>query len=962
LTQDGHSTPLAWVQDGRMLLIGRPGQLADRQQRSELWTFSLGDGTERRVSENAAYPAVSGSQVAYLRFIDRGHWAVAVTDLTAVKTPISLGQASPHMPPRWVGTDVLYLHPSGQVSTSGQPGLHPLPVQTSVPQLRARLSPDGRYVAATDGQRLSALGADGQFAIAHAGQIWGFAWSPDGARLAYVRSDSGPMPELWIWDASSGRSRMLLRGESEHFGLPAWSPDGRTLALARHPTGNGYNAAGDIWLVDADGAGLYPLARTIADERAPCWSPDGRALAFALNGDVWIADLHAHGLDAALVAASGGGRINLPSLGERSDAGEVAPLGLTAPLTIRVKHDGVGNTCRPVPDGQVDVFDFEAYLKRVVPYEISPSWPTEALKAQAVAARTYAWRKLIDRRAQNPDPGYDVWDSTNDQYMCTGTSASTNAAVDDTVGQYVSFAGKVIYAFFCAEAGSPTHYRNTLGLATVPHYLRPVDDPVSFGQLRNGHSVGLSQWGAYRWAAWHGWDYGQILSHYYSAAAIERSPALTRPLVSLPLPWSDFYVNTDRAYLQANATDGTGVFTVTFAARITDTWTTVYTDTDGGDGWGYVWPVAGYTDTVTPSVVLRGTAYNDHGQAVVSGISRMGLNRTAPTGTLRIASAEVNTLTVSFALTAIDPSPVSGTIRVGLGAADWQWQDTVLPYLGGEIVSDSAATDGSAWHVSEGQEGILFGPYAENLPPNRPYRAYFRLKVPTAALTSPLELAKLDVATDGGDTLLGVRYLRGTDVKVGETYQEFAMDFDYPPSGGELEFRVDVDGQSDLWVDRVIVVSYPIDVSPLVSWTLPAREGPNTTTAKFIDRAENVSLDVALAITVTDDGPPEWRAFQCDALTCALQVRDVIAGLDVGSMAVRYSTDGGVSWSGWLSATCTGVRGSHDWETTSVANTFFNIPGDVAVQFRAFDVATASNEGHSPAYRIRRLYLPVIIR
>jgi hypothetical protein len=382
---------------------------------------------------------------------------------------------------------------------------------------------------------------------------------------------------------------MLARQELAHLGTPAWSPNGRTLAFSRHPTGSGVNAAGDIWLVGIDGTGLRPLALTPADERAPCWSPDGKALAFSMEGDVWVAEVDVPGLQPALEQAAH----DAEAQPGPPDGTEVAPTGtarlaapasLAAPSSIRVMHDDVGNTCRPVPHGQIDVYPFEDYVRRVVPQEVPSGWPSETLKTQAVAARTYAWRKVLDRTGE----AFDVWDSTNDQYMCEDTYASTDAAVDATEGQYVSYSGNVIYAFFCAEAGSPTHYWNVFGLSTVPAYIRPVDDPVSFAQARRGHSVGMSQWGAYRWAAWHGWNYLQILSHYYSSATIQRSSAFTEPLAEVTLPWPDWYVTTDHAYLQANAAGDGSVLTVTFAARVTDTWTTVYTDADSSDGWGYV--------------------------------------------------------------------------------------------------------------------------------------------------------------------------------------------------------------------------------------------------------------------------------------------------------------------------------------------------------------------------------------
>ena len=76
------------------------------------------------------------------------------------------------------------------------------------------------------------------------------------------------------------------------------------------------------------------------------------------------------------------------------------------PATIRVMHDP-GNFHWPnLQPYSIQVFDFEQYVADVVCSEMSESWPLEALKAQAVAARTYAWLKVI-----NPvSTTYDITD------------------------------------------------------------------------------------------------------------------------------------------------------------------------------------------------------------------------------------------------------------------------------------------------------------------------------------------------------------------------------------------------------------------------------------------------------------------------------------------------------------------------------------------------------------------------
>jgi hypothetical protein len=217
---------------------------------------------------------------------------------------------------------------------------------------------------------------------------------------------------------------------------------------------------------------------------------------------------------------------------------------------------------------------------------------------------------------------------------------------------------------------------------------------------------------------------------------------------------------------------------------------------------------------------------------------------------------------------------------------------------------------------------------------------------------------------------LGVRYLRGTDFGTGEAYQEFAVEFDYAEEGGELEFRTHSYGTSDLWVDRVSVTSYPADLplqadGPfLTSWTLPAREGPARIGARFVDGAENASPEVALMVTVTDRSPPGgWRQFRCSGMTCTVQVRDTIAGLDTKSAAYRAAVGSDPSWGDWLPATCTGVDGSHDWETLTITDPAISATASSnSIQFRVYDLAAVPNEARSLVYTLYRVYLPLVMR
>jgi SpoIID/LytB domain protein len=99
----------------------------------------------------------------------------------------------------------------------------------------------------------------------------------------------------------------------------------------------------------------------------------------------------------------------------------------------------------------VNVLPMEDYLKGVVPAEMPAYWGVEALKAQAIAARTYAVAHLggadFDLRASELDQAYSG---------LTDQRAESNAAVDGTRGQVLTYQGQPITAFYMASDGGHT--------------------------------------------------------------------------------------------------------------------------------------------------------------------------------------------------------------------------------------------------------------------------------------------------------------------------------------------------------------------------------------------------------------------------------------------------------------------------------------------------------------------------
>jgi len=93
----------------------------------------------------------------------------------------------------------------------------------------------------------------------------------------------------------------------------------------------------------------------------------------------------------------------------------------------------------------------EQYLYGVLPYEMSYSWPAEALKAQAVAARTYVVKSL--ERPVNKN--FDLYSDIRSQmYKGDGTVyPSVQTAVDATSGKVLKYKGEPFYAYYHADCG-----------------------------------------------------------------------------------------------------------------------------------------------------------------------------------------------------------------------------------------------------------------------------------------------------------------------------------------------------------------------------------------------------------------------------------------------------------------------------------------------------------------------------
>lgn len=129
-----------------------------------------------------------------------------------------------------------------------------------------------------------------------------------------------------------------------------------------------------------------------------------------------------------------------------------------------------------VENGTITVInhvDLESYVSGVLPYEMHGDWGIEALKAQAVCARSYA----INNINEYSDKGYDVRSDTYSQVYrgITDCTESTCEAASVTENEYVRYKGAVCQVYYMASDGGKTE-DGEYTFMQRRHYLKAVED------------------------------------------------------------------------------------------------------------------------------------------------------------------------------------------------------------------------------------------------------------------------------------------------------------------------------------------------------------------------------------------------------------------------------------------------------------------------------------------------------
>lgn len=188
---------------------------------------------------------------------------------------------------------------------------------------------------------------------------------------------------------------------------------------------------------------------------------------------------------------------------------------VTVPSTIVVQW----------PDGRQETMPLEEYLKGVVPSEMPSSWPMEALKAQAIVARSYAIVYYLAR-------GY-ICTTTACQVYSSTRYPTTSAAVDATSGQVITYNGNIVSTHYFSRCNGVTTRDSEHALDWTTCQERPWAY-VAYERARPctgharynsscgyyGHGVGLCQWGAYYRALDSGSTCLEILNSYYTGISV----------------------------------------------------------------------------------------------------------------------------------------------------------------------------------------------------------------------------------------------------------------------------------------------------------------------------------------------------------------------------------------------------------------------------------------------------------
>lgn len=138
----------------------------------------------------------------------------------------------------------------------------------------------------------------------------------------------------------------------------------------------------------------------------------------------------------------------------------------------------------------INTLPVEEYLYGVVPKEMPSSWNSEALKAQAIAARNYAIKNIGKYKSQ----GFDLCTTQNSQVYggYDAEQKTTNQAVDDTKGVLAYYDNNIAVLFYHSSSGGKTENAENVWSNPVA-YLKGVEDTYSLGSPHDNWTYKISK-------------------------------------------------------------------------------------------------------------------------------------------------------------------------------------------------------------------------------------------------------------------------------------------------------------------------------------------------------------------------------------------------------------------------------------------------------------------------------------
>lgn len=121
----------------------------------------------------------------------------------------------------------------------------------------------------------------------------------------------------------------------------------------------------------------------------------------------------------------------------------------------------------------INVVSVDDYVKGVLPYEMGAAWPMEALKAQAVCARTYALMQTKHYKSYK----FDVCNTTDCQvyFGANGANEITDIAAMETAGIVLTYEGKLADAYFYSSNGGASESSDNVWTSSLPHLVGKED-------------------------------------------------------------------------------------------------------------------------------------------------------------------------------------------------------------------------------------------------------------------------------------------------------------------------------------------------------------------------------------------------------------------------------------------------------------------------------------------------------